>query len=220
VSGSQDYLASRVAHAFGDAPADFSEGFLRELRVNWREALARSRRAAFLLVLLSGLFILLVDASVTKISFSGVELSSNAVGIIATALPAIIAYLFAQYWELSVLVDRYEDLHIEICRQLHPALLPLDNALHPPETKHLGSYRLAMLGRSGFGETLMVGTTVLALLNTFLLPFAFIVGCYVALLLISDPRPLAFTISAILGAFFLTRAIGFGAISDIGLPEA
>jgi hypothetical protein len=203
------HLAPHVTAAFAGEPTQFSEEFLRELRVNWREALSRSRRLVFLMVVLIGLFGLLAGADVSEISFAGTKLAPSAIDVIAIAIPAITAFLFTQYWELYAVADQYEDLHKEICVQLHPELGPLELALRPPETNHPGVLWLLMLGRSGPGEKVMALTSLTSLVVTFLGPFGVLIAMYTALILAFGADPIFFGISLAFSAFFVARAIGF-----------
>jgi hypothetical protein len=203
------HLAPHVAAAFGGEPTRFSEEFLRELRANWKEALSRSRRLVFLMVVLIGLFGLLAGADVSEISFAGTRLAPSAIDVIATAIPVIVAFSFTQYWELYAVADQYEDLHKEICVQLHPELGSLELALRPPETNHPGALWLLMLGRSGPGEKVMALTSLTSLVVTFLGPFGVLIIMYTALILDFGADPVFFGISLALSAFFAARAIGF-----------
>jgi hypothetical protein len=202
-------VAWYVARAFGDEATPGSDEFLRELRTNWREALERARQVGVQLVLLFALFALLVDANVSEIAFAGVKLRAGAVELIATALPALIAYNFAKYWELYMLTGRYETLHVEICRQLHPALAPLDKALHPPETYDSDIYEIILLESEGGGKRGTQITNAIAQLVGFILPFVFVIGCYVALLELADPSELVFIASGLVAGFFLLRTVSF-----------
>jgi hypothetical protein len=202
-------LKAHVSSAFGGKSTSFSEEFLRELRVNWREALGRSRRSLLQIILLSALFTLLAGANVSEIAFAGVKLTPGAVDLIATAIPAIVAFLFAQYWELTALVDRYEDIHSEMISQLHPSATPVAGALQPPETNHPGMFNLVLLGRSGPGEALMFGTAYGTLITAFFLPFALIIVIYAYLVIDFGFNLIPFFISLAIAAFFVARAIGF-----------
>jgi hypothetical protein len=209
-----DVLAGYVAGAFGETQTDLSEGFLRELRTNWREVLARSRRLVFLVVMLTGLFTLLAGADVSEIGFTGIKLTPGAFDVIATAIPAVIAYLFAQYWELYVLADRYQEIHNEIYAQLSPGMEPLDQAMHPPDTNHFGSFELVMLKRTGPGQTILAVTSIVNWLFTFLAPFVLIATLFFFLPRDFQVSPLAYAISLVVSVFFAIRAVSFMALSE------
>jgi hypothetical protein len=205
-AGRKPTFSRFVSKAFGETATPASDDFLRELRINWREGLSRTRRVGVLLTLSSILFVLLLDARVSEIAFSGIKLSPGAVDIVATALPAVVAYLFAQYLELHLLLARYEVLHLEICHQLYPDLHPLDRALHPPETDNdLNLYAMTGVRYTGWGQRLRFGTAKVGLLVTLVLPFALVVGAYAALLITRTAPPLAFVLSAVFSLFFLLR---------------
>lgn len=163
----------------------------------------------FQLVLLFALFALLINANVSEIAFAGVKLRPDAVEVIATALPALISYCFAKYWELYVLTGRYETLHVEICRQLNPTLIPLDKALHPPETYDSVIHEITLLNRKGWGRRGMLITNVIVQLVGFILPFNFVIGCYIALDRFASPNELVLTASALVASFFLLRTASF-----------
>jgi hypothetical protein len=208
-------LPALVASSFARTPDQFSDEFLRELRSNWREALSRSRRSVLQVLFLGILFILLASADISEIAFVGVKLTPQAVDLIATGIPAVIAYLFSLYWEFSVLAERYEEVHDEIYKQLHPGAASLAVALHPPDANEAGSLMTVMLGKKGRGGKMLGWTSIFYLLTTYLMPFIVIVGLYVLLILDFNPNCYVYGISFFLSGFFVVRTIGFMQIDDV-----
>jgi hypothetical protein len=203
-----DTISQQVAKAFGGTAAAQADEFIRELRVNWREAKSRARRNGLLLALLCALFVLLIDAKVSEVAVAGVKLSPSSIEIIATALPAITAVVFTQYLELQIMISVYHHVHSEMCRQLFPTLGPLERALHPPDTNDPRLYSLMTLDRSERGRKLMISTSNIGGLTGIFLPFLFVPAAYVALPALASPSPVFFVASLMLGLFFMTRAIG------------
>jgi hypothetical protein len=213
-------ISEQVAKAFRGSPTAQSDDFLRELRVNWREASSRARRDGLLLVLLYALFVLLIDAKVSEVAIAGVRLSPGSIELIATALPAITAAVFTQHLELRLFTSVYYHLHYEMCRQLYPALDPLSQALHPPDTNDFGLYKLLTLERSTQGQRLMVSTGNIGGLTVIFLPFLFVPAAYIALPVFTTPNPVFLAVSLLLGTFFMIRATGLFlvAIDPDGYP--